>query len=152
MRQHTEKRLEKRIWIGAYLTRKYLFRKCFQFEHMFQKTIRCLLIAPNAESALNEEAGKLLLEAYDEYYKRASLMTKIHSMSMPEEFLQPKVTEKADIKMAKKHESVGSEENEELNSNIEKSATLESKKRQSAADTTKKRVPDAKKKRNLKRL
>lgn len=29
------------------------------------QTIRCLLIAPNPESALNEEAGRLLLEEYD---------------------------------------------------------------------------------------
>ena len=29
-------------------------------------TIKCLLIGPNPESALNEEAGKLLLERYDE--------------------------------------------------------------------------------------
>jgi hypothetical protein len=28
-------------------------------------TIKCLLIAPNPESALNEEAGRLLLEEYD---------------------------------------------------------------------------------------
>ena len=28
-------------------------------------TIKCLLIVPNPESALNEEAGKLLLEQYD---------------------------------------------------------------------------------------
>jgi hypothetical protein len=29
-----------------------------------KKTVRCLLIEPFAESALNEEAGKLLLEDY----------------------------------------------------------------------------------------
>jgi len=39
------------------------------------------LIVPNPESALNEEAGKLLLEEYDEYAKHASLMTSIHAMS-----------------------------------------------------------------------
>jgi len=42
-------------------------------------TIKCLLIVPNAESALNEEAGKLLLEQYDEYAKRAKMMTEIHA-------------------------------------------------------------------------
>jgi ubiquitin-conjugating enzyme E2 S len=41
--------------------------------------IRCLLIVPNPESALNEDAGKLLLENYDDYAKRAALMTKIHA-------------------------------------------------------------------------
>ena len=33
-------------------------------------TIKCLLIVPNPESALNEEAGKLLLERYDDYCAR----------------------------------------------------------------------------------
>lgn len=34
---------------------------------------------PNAESALNEEAGKLLLEQYDDYFKRARMITDIHA-------------------------------------------------------------------------
>ena len=37
--------------------------------HVFM-VIRCLLIEPNPESALNEEAGKLLLENYSEYCRR----------------------------------------------------------------------------------
>ncbi|PSC76671.1 ubiquitin-conjugating enzyme E2 22-like [Micractinium conductrix] len=41
--------------------------------------IRCLLIEPNAESALNEEAGKLLLDGFDEFAKKARLMTSIHA-------------------------------------------------------------------------
>lgn len=43
------------------------------------QTIKCLLIVPNAESALNEEAGRLLLEEYDEYARRARLFTEIHA-------------------------------------------------------------------------
>lgn len=42
-------------------------------------TVKCLLIVPNPESALNEEAGKLLLEDYDEYASRAKLYTEIHA-------------------------------------------------------------------------
>jgi ubiquitin-conjugating enzyme E2 S len=42
-------------------------------------TIKCLLIVPNPESALNEEAGKLLLEKYEDYFKHAKLMTSIHA-------------------------------------------------------------------------
>jgi len=42
-------------------------------------TIKCLLIVPNPESALNEEAGKLLLERYDDYCARARLYTDIHA-------------------------------------------------------------------------
>lgn len=41
--------------------------------------IRCLLICPFAESALNEEAGKLLLECYDDYVKHATMFTSIYA-------------------------------------------------------------------------
>ncbi|QQP38115.1 Ubiquitin-conjugating enzyme E2 S [Caligus rogercresseyi] len=46
-------------------------------------TIKCLLIVPNPESALNEEAGKLLLERYDDYCARAKLYTEIHASEYP---------------------------------------------------------------------
>ena len=38
---------------------------------------KCLLIQPNAESALNEEAGKMLLEAYEDFSTRAKMMTEL---------------------------------------------------------------------------
>lgn len=41
--------------------------------------IKCLLISPNPESALCEEAGKLLLEDYEQYAKQARMMTQIHA-------------------------------------------------------------------------
>lgn len=41
--------------------------------------MKCLLIYPNPESALNEEAGKLLLEQYQDYFSRATMMTQIHA-------------------------------------------------------------------------
>ncbi|KAF9978872.1 hypothetical protein BGZ73_008873 [Actinomortierella ambigua] len=41
--------------------------------------VKCLLIVPNPESALNEEAGRQLLERYDDYAKHARLMTDIHA-------------------------------------------------------------------------
>lgn len=42
-------------------------------------TIKCLLIVPNPESALNEEAGKMILEQYEDYFKRAKMITEIHA-------------------------------------------------------------------------
>merc|ERR1712110_1318280 len=45
-------------------------------------TIKCLLIVPNPESALNEEAGKLILERYDDYCTRAKLYTDIHAKAV----------------------------------------------------------------------
>lgn len=50
-------------------------------------TIKCLLIVPNPESALNEEAGRLLLEQYDDYAKRARLYTSIQAKSGKSEFM-----------------------------------------------------------------
>jgi hypothetical protein len=35
--------------------------------------IRCLLIEPNPESALNEEAGRMFMEDYEEYNRRYAL-------------------------------------------------------------------------------
>lgn len=40
--------------------------------------IRCLLIVPFPESSLNDEAGKLFMESYEEYARRAKLMTNVH--------------------------------------------------------------------------
>jgi ubiquitin-conjugating enzyme E2 S len=42
--------------------------------------VRCLLIEPYPESALNEDAGKMLLENYESYAKHAQLMTTIHAL------------------------------------------------------------------------
>jgi len=42
-------------------------------------TVKCLLIYPNPESALDEEAGKLLLEEYASYCERAKLITSVHA-------------------------------------------------------------------------
>ncbi len=47
--------------------------------HVFQ-VIRCLLIVPFPESSLNDEAGKLFMTSYDEYYGRAKLITSVHAI------------------------------------------------------------------------
>lgn len=54
-------------------------------------TIKCLLIYPNPESALDEEAGKLLLENYKSYCDRAKLITSVHATPRvrPAEFDTP---------------------------------------------------------------
>lgn len=41
--------------------------------------VKCLLIAPNAESALNADAAALLRDKYDDYFARAKLLTEIHA-------------------------------------------------------------------------
>ena len=41
--------------------------------------VKCLLIVPNPESALNEEAGRLLLEDYAAFASRARMQTSVHA-------------------------------------------------------------------------
>ncbi|KAL1740290.1 ubiquitin-conjugating enzyme/RWD-like protein [Schizophyllum fasciatum] len=55
-------------------------------------TVKCLLIYPNPESALDEEAGKLLLEDYNSYCSRARLMTSVHARTRPAVFDIPAAT------------------------------------------------------------
>ncbi|CAH1795575.1 unnamed protein product, partial [Owenia fusiformis] len=68
-------------------------------------TIKCLLIVPNPESALNEEAGKLLLEQYDDYSTRARIFTDIHAKpARDSKTTETKTSGKSsDGPMAKKH-------------------------------------------------
>ncbi|KAJ1413435.1 putative ubiquitin protein ligase [Ochromonadaceae sp. CCMP2298] len=47
--------------------------------HVLQ-VIRCLLIVPFPESSLNDEAGKLFMESYDEYAARARILTEVHAL------------------------------------------------------------------------
>ena len=42
-------------------------------------TVKCLLIYPNPDSALDEEGGKLLQENYESYCSRARLITSVHA-------------------------------------------------------------------------
>jgi len=46
--------------------------------HVLQ-VVRCLMINPFPESALNEEAGKDFMEDYDEYCKKARMYTEVHA-------------------------------------------------------------------------
>lgn len=54
--------------------------KKWDIGHILQ-IIRCLLIVPFPESALNEEAGRLFMENYDDYFSQAKLYTQVHAGS-----------------------------------------------------------------------
>ncbi|CAE6446663.1 unnamed protein product [Rhizoctonia solani] len=71
-------------------------------------TIKCLLIVPNAESALDEEAGKLLLEDWDEFCARARMWCSIHATPKvpPVEFQTPASTSTAAVGPAKSTSAV----------------------------------------------
>lgn len=44
------------------------------------EVVKCLLIVPFPESALNEEAGKMFMENYEEYFKHAKLINSLHAI------------------------------------------------------------------------
>jgi len=71
-------------------TLKKDWQSSFGISHILV-TVKCLLIYPNPESALDEEAGKLLLENYDSYCSRAKLITSVHATPAvrPPEFDTP---------------------------------------------------------------
>ena len=53
-------------------------------KHVLQ-VIRCLLIVPFPESSLNDEAGKLFMDSYEEFARRARIMTEVHALPVSEE-------------------------------------------------------------------
>ncbi|GAB2221703.1 hypothetical protein Drorol1_Dr00012888 [Drosera rotundifolia] len=55
--------------------------------------VRCLLIEPFPESALNEQAGKMLLENYEEYARHARLYTGIHAKPQKAKLKQGAIAE-----------------------------------------------------------
>ena len=59
-------------------TLKKDWKSSYGIEHILV-TVKCLLIYPNPDSALDEEAGKLFQENYESYCERAKLITKVHA-------------------------------------------------------------------------
>lgn len=68
----------KRDWKSD-LGLKHILLVTWCFSCPTSKVIRCLLLDPNPESALNEEAGRLLQEDYNEYVAQARLYTDVHA-------------------------------------------------------------------------
>ncbi|XP_075517719.1 ubiquitin-conjugating enzyme E2 22-like [Primulina tabacum] len=70
--------------------------------------IRCLLIEPFPESALNDQAGKMLLENYDEYAKHARVYTEIHALKPKPKFKTGTISESTTINVDQTNPSVKS--------------------------------------------
>lgn len=81
LRQHSQARLETRPWHQAHTTGMLPLAVSLGLKKKgsLLQTVKCLLIYPNPESALNEEAGRLLLEQYQDYFSHAKMMTEIHA-------------------------------------------------------------------------
>ena len=62
--------------------------------------IRCLLIQPFPDSALNEEAGRMFMENYDMYFKHAQLYTSINAM--PKQVFTPAKRAQTHVEKLKK--------------------------------------------------
>lgn len=79
------------------------------FSHILS-VIRCLLIYPFPESSLNDEAGKLFMESYDEYSKRARLMADVHGRP------QQMAVEGEEKQQGRKSESKNDEDSDDCDS------------------------------------
>lgn len=55
--------------------------------------VRCLLIEPNPDSALNEQAAKLLQDNYEDYANHARLYTGIHALKPKSKFKTGPISE-----------------------------------------------------------
>lgn len=78
--------------------------------HVFQ-IIRCLLIIPFPESSLNDEAGKMFMDSYDEYFKRAQLLTSVHAKKRPEAMTEKNGDDsQVDDSVAAKHRKVNKDQ------------------------------------------
>jgi len=90
-------------------TLKRDWRETHTLQHILL-TIKCLLMVPNAESSLNEEAGRLLLEDWDAFASRARTWTAIHAQPREEKQHQPAAMEAKEAKEDKGAENGAAEE------------------------------------------
>jgi hypothetical protein len=120
---------------------------------------KSLLIAPNPESALNEEAGRLFQENYEQYEKRCKLFTNIHATKKKEieknnenekKIEEKKVEEKKEIKKEYYSDDQNSKENCNQTNIVEDKNDLKKKNALNNIDNSKKNP--SKKKTTLKRL
>ncbi|XP_074601243.1 ubiquitin-conjugating enzyme E2 S [Brevipalpus obovatus] len=108
-------------------------------------TVKCLLIVPNPESALNEEAGKLLLEHYDDYCRRAKMMTEVHARA-------PREKKEEDQPTSSKAQETGSNNSNNSNTNTNSNSTSSEREPALKKQKTKSTTSSKDKKKTLKRL
>ncbi|CAE7948378.1 UBC22 [Symbiodinium sp. KB8] len=113
--------------------------------HVLQ-VVRCLLIVPFPESSLNDDAGRLFMESYDEFARRAKLMTGIHAKPAA----KPAGAKKASVKKPSRKSTHDEGRGASTAGNENKKSRLD----KSASDKASKKAADKKKKdrKALKRL
>ncbi|CAM6000088.1 unnamed protein product [Sphagnum balticum] len=111
-------------------------------KHVLQ-VIRCLLIVPFPESSLNDEAGKLFMDSYEEFARRAKIMTEVHAMSQDDENIaglgssvnlshsktSADSSSSSSSSSADKHSDTAFVENEEIKENVETQKKKDTKKK-----------------------
>ena len=102
--------------------------KNWSLSNLFQ-VIKCLLIIPFPQSALNEEAGKLFMEDYDAFFKQAKMLTTIHA--------KPNKSKKNDIedKKEKNDFSSDSDDNNKYKNDIYSTPVKKKKRRRDVYET-----------------
>ncbi|KAG5359542.1 Ubiquitin-conjugating enzyme E2 S-A [Yarrowia sp. C11] len=92
-------------------------------------TIRCLLVHPNPESALNEEAGKLLLEDYAAFSRTARLMTNVHALNrsdyVKDEKTEPATSAVSSAKRSQQSSSPDVEVQKSVDGSVSAASSLE---------------------------
>ena len=102
--------------------------KNWSLSNLFQ-VIKCLLIIPFPQSALNEEAGKLFMEDYEAFFKYAKWFTTIHA--------KPNKSKKIDIedKKEKNDFSSDSDDNYKYKNDIYSTPVKKKKRRRDVYET-----------------
>lgn len=102
--------------------------KNWSLSNLFQ-VIKCLLIIPFPQSALNEEAGKLFMEDYEAFFKRANMFTTIYA--------KPNKSKKIDIedKKEKNDFSSDSDDNNKYKNDIYSTPVKKKKRRRDVYET-----------------
>ena len=102
--------------------------KNWSLSNLFQ-VIKCLLIIPFPQSALNEEAGKLFMEDYEAFFKHAKMFTTIHA--------KPNKSKKIDIedKKEKNDFSSDSDDNNKYKNDIYSTPVKKKKRRRDVYET-----------------
>jgi len=105
--------------------------------------IRCLLIYPNPDSALNEEAGRLIHDSYNDFFSRAQMYTNIHAKN------KDKQKENSETSNNSSQESASTSQENALNP-VKKSGSGKQQIKENSG--TKRKKKGKKKKKNLRRL
>ena len=98
------------------------------------KVIHCLLIVPYPQSSLNDEAARLFMESYDEFFDRAKFFTELHAKKLskkPDTSIDTKPNNLNIKKIGHKENNIFKENKKNKNGFLLKSQNLNKQKKMS---------------------